>query len=819
MFRSLRVFMVCLLGVTTTLLAQQPSRHYGQRFQANGRISGTVYDEVTHQPIEYANIILFTNRDSSQVTGTITNPDGKFYLKNIRPGNFFIAVKFIGYKSKEFSDISIRPGNSDVSLGDIQLQRSAISTEGLVVEGKKPPIEYKIDRKVIDVSQQSTTISGTAVDVLETVPSVRVDIEGNVSLRGSSNFTVLIDGHPTVMDGSDALQQIPVSSIKNIEIITNPSAKYDPDGTAGIINVVLKKEKFSGSSGMLSLNAGFNQKYSGDALYNYKTDKYTVTLNADYGKRYFDGTQLERRMTSFQSDTSHIESNGSNVFGRNRGGVRGAFEYHFDSQNQLTLNGRYGHYNFKRESNSDFREWSSAFTQINQYTNTSNHSRDGIYYSVNADYLHQFNTKGHELTANLDYHTHDGNGTTLNELLNKYSTITSGQKSKETGPSSEYQFKVEYVYPHGKNRKFEAGYETESNQEDQNNSQFFYDTTQTKYVYQPLYSIQSRSSRNTQSIYSLYSGEINQFGYQLGIRGEYTYRNIARPDSGEFFHLNRWDYFPSLHLSYSFAGTQQIMASYSRRIDRPRGWHLEPFITWVDAYTVRKGNPALIPEYIDSYELGYQTRLGPSFFNFDTYYRVTHNKIEHIQSVYAENVTLESIDNIGSDYSLGGEVNLRYDVLKRWNVNLMGDFYHYRVTGSFLDNSFNRTSFNWGSRLSNTFKLGKAWQVQLDGMYHSPSVSSQGRRESFFRSNMAIRKDFMNRKLSAILQIRDIFGTSKRESTSSGPGFSTYYYRDFETPIVMFTLKLNINNYKENRRQGQNGVPGGIPDDTGGFDQ
>jgi len=818
MLRFLTTSLLILIFGVATVFAQ-PSQNYGQRSPAPGRITGSIYDALTNDPIEYANIILFSKSDSTQVTGTITNPEGNFYLKEVRPGSYFMEIRFIGYKSKHISEISVRPGEWNVDLGKIKLERSAISTKGLVVEGTKPPIEYKIDKKVIDVSQQSTTIAGTAVDVLETVPSVRVDIEGNVSLRGSGNFTVLIDGHPTVMDGNDALQQIPVSSIKNIEIITNPSAKYDPEGTAGIINVVLKKDKFSGSSGMLSLNAGLNRKYSGDALYNYKTDKYTVTLNGDYRKRYFDGTMRERRSTTFQGNTSHIESNGSSVFGRNSGGLRGAFEYHFDQKNQLTLNSRYGSHSFEHNSDSDFREWTDASSQgVNQYTNQSNRSRNGIYYSVNTNYLHQFNTKGHELTANLDYSNYDGKGNSKNELLNADNTITSGQKSVESGPSTEWELKLEYVYPHGKNRKFEAGYNAETDDRTESNKQYFYDTTATKYVYQPEYSLTSQNTRNTQSVYSLYSGEIDQFGYQLGIRGEYTYRNIAHPDSGQYFHLDRWDYFPSLHLSYSFAGTQQVMASYSRRIDRPRGWHLEPFVTWVDAYTVRSGNPSLIPEYIDSYELGYQTRLGASFFNFDTYYRVTHNKIEHIQSVYAENVTLETIDNIGSDYSLGGELNLRYDILKQWNINLMGDFYHYQVTGSYLDDSFNRTSFNWGSRLSNTIKLGKSWQVQIDGIYHSPSVSSQGRRESFFRSNMAIRKDFMDRKISATLQVRDIFGTSKRESSSSGPGFSSYNYRDFETPIVMFTLKFNINNYKDNNRRGQGGGGPAIPDDSGGFE-
>lgn len=813
-WKTLGLVFVFIVAISSTLFAQ--NRQYG----GQGRISGAVFDSTSNQPIEYANIVLFSSRDSSQVDGTITDPNGQFELTQVRPGNYFMEVRFIGYKDKRIAAVNINPQQPQVNFGTIYLRRAAINTKGLVVNGTTPAMEYKIDRKVIDVSQQKTSVTGSAIDILENVPSVRVDIEGNVSLRGSESFTVLIDGKPTVLEGSEALQQIPVASIKTIEIITNPSAKYDPEGTSGIINVVLKKEKFAGSSGMFNLSAGWDHKYDGNALYSYKNDNYTVTLNADYGQRYFNGSQIERRSTSRQGTTTYINSGGSSTRGRDGGGLRAALEYNFTPTNQLTLNGRYGNSIWESNSETGFREWTGSNpdpADITHYISNSQRSRDGSFYDLNATFLHQFNQDGHEFTAEFSHDRRDGTGTTLNELRNQTGQITDGSKTKELGPSSDYELRLDYVYPHGKNRKFETGYELESESSDETSQQYRYNTDVNEYQLQDRYSYTTINKQNTQSIYSLYSNEIGRFGYQLGVRGEYTYRDISHPDSASYFKLDRWDYFPSLHTSFSITENNQIMASYSRRINRPRSWFLEPFLTWEDAYNVRQGNPKLIPEYIDSYELGFQTRIGQSVFNFETYYRQTHNKIERVQTVYqaADNVVLHTMDNVGSDYSLGSEFNIRYNLMRFWNLNLMGDLYQYRVVGDFGGQSFDHQSFTWSSRINNTFKLGKSWQIQWDGMYRSPSVSAQGRREGYFRSNLAVGRDFFDKKLTATLQVRDLFDTANWESSSQGPGFSSYSYNDMASPIVMLNLKFNINNYRERRGQPQGNTGGGAYDGAG----
>ncbi|MCF7803166.1 MAG: TonB-dependent receptor [Candidatus Marinimicrobia bacterium] len=787
----------------------------GQGRRAGGTVTGTVIDSVADSPVGYANIVLYSDQDSSQVDGTITSESGRFTIENVPPGKYFLEIRFIGFHDRILPDVAIQPGASKVNIGTVYLDRSALNSgEEVVVEGTTPAMEYKIDRKVIDVSQQQTTATGTAVDILENVPSVRVDIEGNVSLRGSESFTVLIDGRPTVLDGNEALQQIPVSSIQNIEIITNPSAKYDPEGTSGIINIVLKKEKFVGSSGMVDLSAGWDDRYSGDALYNYKTDDYTLTLNLDYRKRNFDGTQQEYRRTTNNGTTNFIDANGSSVRGGEGGGFRAAFEYNFSENDQLTLNTRYGSREWRNTSEMYYEEWTSANSQIEHYTNQSRGSRDGTYYDISASYLKQFNQDGHELSAEFSHDKWGGGGLSVNQLL-RDGQIQSGRKSVETGPSLEYEFQLEYTFPHWEDNTFEAGYEVESEESEETSEQYIWNTNQDDFVFQPQFSRTMVNSENTQSLFALYSDELNKFGYQLGFRGEYTYRNIARPDSSAYFSLDRWDFFPTLHTSYSIGGAQQIMASYSRRIDRPRSWYLEPFLTWRDAYNVNRGNPSLVPEYIDSYEIGYQTRIGKSVFNFETYARKTHNKIERIQQVYPaeENVVLHTVDNVGTDFSLGTEFNIRYNILEQWNINLMGDFYRYQVWGDYAGESFDRQSFTWSSRLMNTFKFNDVWQIQWDAMYRSPRVSSQERDKASFRSNLSVRRDFLDKKVTTTLQVRDIFSTSRWASETDGPGFYTESVREMDTPIIMLSVKININNYRQERRG--TGGPGGGMDEGG----
>ena len=769
----------------------------------SGTISGKVFDADSKTPIEYANVVVYSRQDSSQVTGGITNKDGEFSITGIPIGNFYVDVQFIGFKKKRIKDVSVKTSQKQIDLGNIYIKTTAVNLQNVVVEGERNPVSFQIDRKVIDVSKMPTSISGNAADVLENVPSVTVDIDGNVSLRGSSNITVLIDGRPSVMDAQDALQQIPASSIESIEIITNPSAKYDPDGSAGIINIKLKKEKNLGLSGVANANAGANDKYGGDFLFEYKSQGYNYNLGIDYNRRFSPGTGRDQKQFEVGNNTSFLNSEGSREWGRISFGMKGGIGFNLSDNDLLTFGARFGTREHQNNQTSNYTQWSNLEPQRIYYLNNNDGSRSGSYFAFNTNYTKKFNQKGHELASEFFVSRNNSDESSISSSI-AGNIQTDGKKTTETGPSTHIRGKIDYTLPLGENSKFEAGTQGETELENNSNGLYDFDSLSNTYNFQSLYSHSIKSTISNLAVYSIYSNEWNNLSYQAGLRTELTYRTIELTDNNQKYPINRWDFFPSVHSSYKFSTVTQLMASYTRRINRPRGWNLEPFLTWWDPNNVRKGNPDLQPEFIDSYELGFQTILGDITFNNDLYYRINHNRIDWVRSAYSENVTLNTFANVGTDYSLGSEFMITLNPLKLWNINLMGNIYDYRIKGVINDVPYERTSFNWNVRFNNGVNISKTLQLQLNLRYNSPSVSSQGRYKGFFRTDAAVKKDLFDKSISLTLQARDLLKTGKREFTSEGADFKSYTYYSREAPMVMLNVRFNFNNYNEKKQQNIN---------------
>lgn len=795
-----RLLISVFVLLVSSLFAQQWQGQGQRRGNFFGTITGYVYDEASQKPIEYANIILYSQRDSSQVTGTVTGKNGVFELTPVRPGNFYMKIHFIGFKSHLVPDIQIRPNNPKVSIGEVALKLAVLSSEGVEVVAEKVAMEYHIDKKVINVSQQSTSISGTAVDVLENVPSVTVDVEGNVSLRGSESFTVLIDGRPSVLDANDALQQIPAGSIENIEIITNPSAKYDPDGTSGIINVLMKKNQGATRSGIVNLNAGSHDRYGGDFVLTLKRDKINYTFGADYNKMNFPGSRYSERETTLGNNTSYIYSSGDDERGFDRYGIRASIDVQVTEKDQFILGGRLGSFEMHNDSESKYNTWNASDLIHSYYTAYNFGTRTRDYYTTHLDYIHKFNDNGHELSGQVYYSSRDSDDNSKTEQFDTNDIQTYGSETIEAGPGEQWRGKLEYTLPIKEKSKFESGYQLRMSESEDVTSRSEYDVDLDAYVYQSLYSYIVNYERTIQSLYGTYSSEFNKLGYQLGLRGEYTDRLIRYKDKAEEFTIDRWDLFPTLHMSYDLAEKRQMMLSYTRRIQRPRGYYLEPFETWMDAYTVRRGNPDLKPEYIDSYEAGFNSYFGRNLFSAEVYYRINNNKIERVRSAYDVDVTLETVANVGKDYALGSEIMLNILAIKWWNFNWMTNLYQYKVEGQLFDEDFSRESFNWNMRFNNTFKITPSTRFQMNLMYNSPTVSAQGRREGFMMTNIAVRQEFFDHKFSATFQVRDLFQNSKHESWTEGQNYTAYNRFTRDTPFVSMTLTYNINNYKKDRR-------------------
>lgn len=676
---------------------------------------------------------------------------------------------------------------------------------------QQSPVEYQIDKKIVRVAKQATAASGTAVDVLENVPSVSVDIEGNVSLRGSENFRVLIDGRPSVLDASDALEQVPASTIENIEIITNPSAKYDPEGTSGIINIVMKKQQRALTSGLVSLSAGSRGETNGDGQLSVRNGKWVFTLGANYGERIHTGDRYSENVTTLNDVTTSAISSGSMDRSFARSNLRSNLLYSITDKDKVSLGGSWGQYDMDRASRTDYNTSVSTSPASNDYLSSSDEKRVMNFYSANGDYSHDFNADGHQLMVTLQTSWRDGDETSLTELTDVSGTLTDGRETIERGPGSRLDGRVDYTLPFGETKKLEAGYQVRgSNSEDETIYSEY--VAGTGYVEQPQYSNTINYDRLIQSLWTTYSTEIGRFGIQGGLRWEYTDRTITIPDSNAIFDYNQNQVYPSLHTSYKLTDKTQLMASYSRRIDRPRGWYLAPIQSWMDAYNVRQGNPALKAELIDSWEAGYQMPLGPFHHSTEFYYRVTNDYTERVRTVYGDGVTLHTIANVGQRTALGAEIMFVGDLVRWWNLNLMGNFYQNKITinGNYPGEDTNE--FSWSTRLNNTFRVGRTTKFQVSGMYNSPRISSQGERAEFFAVNAAVEKTFMERALTATLQVRDIFQTMKFSMLSEGENLYSYTRFDIESPVVSLTLKYNFNHFA-NQRRGNGGEDSGMDTD------
>jgi hypothetical protein len=508
---------VVLLLIILYLLMSSIALGQNRRMMG-GSISGQVLDSTLQTPIEYATIILFNQKDSTQIAGISTDGNGFFNLTEIRPGAYYLQVGFLGYHVKTIDNINISRGSRDVDLGDIPLTQTSLTIRGISVTAEKAALEYRIDKKVINVDRQLTAASGTAVDVLENVPSVSVDLDGNVQLRGSSSFTVLIDGRPSILDASDALQQIPASTIDNIEIITNPSAKYDPDGTSGIINIIMKKNQFSGISGVLNSNGGFDDKYGADLLLNYRNGIYNAFISIDYNKRLYPGTSTQENRTS-QSDTlSYVFSEGESQRDRIRYGIRGGIDFNLTSKDNLGFGLRYGGRAMERDSRLNHDEWTDPGNQHLLYTSDNSSERSGEFYAINMDYRHKFAGKNHELSGRIIYIHRDMEEKSKNEQLDSDGLISSGQESTEEGPASPLRLKLDYILPVSEKSNIEMGYQSRFGRAEDINEVYEYDTASGEYQFMSQFSHTTKYNRDIHSLYTMYGGESGKFGYQVGIR-------------------------------------------------------------------------------------------------------------------------------------------------------------------------------------------------------------------------------------------------------------------------------------------------------------
>lgn len=788
-----------IIGLMISLSVFQTQAAPGEEAAPKGGvIKGHVFDAKTTLPIEYATIAVFQHNQTTPLTGTITENGGRFRIAGLDEGIFDIEITFMGYKSRKYEKIEINKTQSTIDLGEIKISPTSESIQQVDVVATRNTVEYKIDKKVVTVSKQLSAASMSAVEVLENVPSVKVDLEGNVSLRGSTSFTVLIDGRPTILEASDALKQIPASSIENIEIITNPSVKYAPDGTAGIINIIMKKNRMEGIQGQISANVGLDNKYGTDLLLNMRRNKFNFTLGANLDNKEFPGTDYSNRTTLSNGNQYNVISDGDRNFIRESKGIRLGVDYDLTEKDVVSLSTRIGQYGFNHESDLQYTE------QTNQEAPTTSWSEQEMerkmkFYSLNGSWQHNFDKKGHNIITMFDLAQRQADGGNKSFQSNQAREVIASTQNIDDATDNRLEIKIDYTRPFNQDSRFEAGFQGRFNTKETSTDLYLDE------VFTPDFSNSADFESGIYSLYASYSGKINNLGYQTGLRTEMEDRTIKVLETNTEYNTNRWDFFPTIHLSYQLPKDHQLMASYTRRTSRLRDWLLFPYLQYVDAYNVRMGDPTLTPSLIDSWEAGYIKQFKNAQFSTEFYHRVTHDKIDYILESYENNIAIQKPKNIGKDYATGVEANLNFKVKKVWEPTIMASIYHYKVDSYSTGQKKTRESNNWDLRLNNNFLLYKNITLQANASYSSPTVNSQGTTEDYYSIDGALRMEFMQRKLSAIVQVRDIFQTSIRKSTIDTETVQAFTKSYHKAPMVSLTVTYRINNFKPSRQSRQGG--------------
>ena len=771
----------------------------------SGSMTGTILDNSNEQSIEFATVAIYNRVDSALIDGTITDASGQFNLKSLPYGEYFVDVRFIGYINTRITNVNINQDRPFIDLGTINLEMATNNINEVEVVAERSQVDYKIDRKVVNVSQNLASLGGTAVDALQNTPSIQTEIDGSITLRGSSSFTVLVDGKPSVLEGSEALQQIPAASIDRIEIITNPSAKYDPEGTSGIINVIMKKQYRGGLSGIVNASGTTLSQYTGNFLLNYRTGKFNVFGGLDYSDRPGPGSFKNRRETYYPDTTIILESNGDRSW--NRGGLvlRGGIEYDINDRNNITLSGNLGNRKFGIDALSRFHEYTDPASIDEFYIQKNNFQVNNKYYSFTFNYQRQFEREGHELLAEAFY---SGNrGEDIQELTDYVTDptwdiiegIPSRDRSLESSNEKDIRIKLDYTLPLANQGRIEAGLQSRFDLGDGDYQLDRFDPDMNDWITDETLSSAMEFSRSIQSGYVTYSQEINNFSFMGGIRTEYTDRNITQLTLDETYRVKRWDFFPSVFLTAKLPADQQLQASFSRRINRPRSYYLDPFPRFFDPYNVMIGNPGLEPEYIGAFEVNYQIKIQKSMIALEGYYRQTNNKISRIRTLGPDNILTMTFENLENDFATGAELMGNTNLAKWWNLMLTGNLYYYSLNTQNIDGGSIRSTTAWNIRSNNTFKLKWGTRIQLMGMYNGPSITAQGEREGFFMTNIGIRQDLLKRKLSVTLTVNDVFGTSKYVYTSEGTDFYVLNNSVRKSPSFGVTVSYKINNFNQKK--------------------
>lgn len=808
-----------------------------------GKISGIVIDSLTKKPLDYATVSLFRSGGKAPITGVLTDEKGSFKLNNIAPGRYKVTVTFIGYPTKTFDPVVTTPSKPDNNMGNVIVSPSAKALKEVVISGTSPTqlIENRIDKIVYNAEKDVTSAGSNASDILRKVPLVAVDINGNVSLRGDQNVKVLINGKPSGALSSsmaDVLRTIPADQIKNIEVITSPSAKYDAEGSGGIINIVTKSKNVSGVSGSISGGVGTRQN-NGNANINYKQNRFSLTANLGGNGAWpqiseLHNSSLSPSFVNTQDGTSRVTRYGY------IGSLNAAYD--FNEFNTITSSLRLNQGNMS--TNSSFSNYSAITTPATTIAYTSSNDNKGSFggFDYNLDYTHKFNTTGHEIDFAGQWSHSNITSDYTNFFMGAPNTSKyQNQQADNSGKNNEYTIQADYTLPISKVVKLEAGgksilrrLNSEYDIYNQNNNQGDF------VILNPTLSNLYNYNQDVYAGYSVLSLTLpNNYGMQVGGRLENT--QITGDPTSQTQTLTPFTqsyntFIPSFVLSKSFATVNTVKLSYTKRIQRPSLQFLNPFVNQANQNNYTQGNPQLSPEVSQTVELGYSTFVKTSVINLSVYYKHTNNLIESIIATNpAQAVTVTTYQNIGTNNSLGasffGSINPIKILTLRGSIN--GYTYKPDPTGLYAAQVVggNDTYIQYNAFLSGSVSLKDGFTAETFAVLNSPRRTIQGTNPSFNLIGFGFKKELDKKKftvgLNALSPFQKYlnFNTNVNTPTLSQSNKVAYPLRSFGLTFsynfgkLTFSQpkkKVNNDDLKQGDQGGQPGQPTGGGQGGGG---
>ncbi|TDS16015.1 outer membrane receptor protein involved in Fe transport [Sphingobacterium paludis] len=793
-----------------------------------GKIEAIVVDAETNEPIIGASASLLQQADKKYVLGAQSDIQGNLSFNGVRPGSYALRVTYVGKQDIIRENIQVN-STETLNLGKILLTGDGKVIQEVVVEGRTPEMRLGIDRKVFDVSQSLVSVGGSATDLLQNVPTLQVDMDGAVSLRGSNGVKILIDGRESALAGSDVnalLQSLPANAIDKVEIITNPSSKYDAEGQSGIINIVLKKNVSTGINGTATASAGSYNNYMAGVTLNYRNKKFNYFGSYNFNRRNMLGSGARNNL--YTNNNSRI----NNTEETSRRGINNTVKLGADYfLNDKTTIGVSGNVSI-RDNNRDadlLYQYVDHPSLSGTSMRLSRQEESDLGYEFNVDLIRKFDREGAELVANFNYgrDTEDG----INSFTQTYSSgmPTDGRINNTSEDGKMMNIQLDYVLPFNENSKFEAGYRSLIRKSFDTQ---FSDTLNTgNNQYFPDYSI-SNDFDMTNAVHALYANYQNKLtkkiGYQVGLRAEQVdldTRYFAKEpglseaervvDGGQ----NYFRLYPTVFLTYDVNdGGDKVQLSYSRRVQRPRGWQVNPFPDVSDEMNRRQGNPNLLPEDIHSFEASFAKTYSKWNFISTAYFRRMNDVMQpYIYLVDENSVTFSRWENLTSSNVAGLELITKVNITNWWDATWNGNLFYNKFEGNEAFAIQEQEGVNWNANLNTNLKFPKNWAFQLRGDYFAPRVMAQGKTKYMTGVDVAVKKEFMNKRANLSLNVRDLFNTRRFGAQTTTPQVVTdFEHRWMKRMVTLsFSYRFGLQDLTKKREQRDNGEAEG--DMGGGF--